>query len=272
VLAVEFVLMGFVHKGESPPRPKPLDVLKAWLMESLSSPQVFCWRQPFRTNAEPDHLPQGAMGKRGVLLVPGFVCNRAFWAPWMKRLRAAGIPFMAVDLEPVFGSIDNYSTRLDLALQRLQAATGLPPLVVAHSMGGLAVRAWMRATDADKRVHKVITIGSPHQGTWLGRFARTTNTRQMALGSAWLKELDRDESPARRALFICFYSHCDNIVFPPSSATLEGADNRHVAGMSHVHMAFHEEIFAETLRCLETSPHGTARDPAVIAPPFGGTS
>ncbi|HET9641813.1 MAG TPA: alpha/beta fold hydrolase [Burkholderiaceae bacterium] len=272
VLGVEFALMGFVHKGQSTPRPSGRSVLKAWLCEAVNSPQVFCWRQPFRTNAEPDYLPQGATGQRGVLLVPGFVCNRAFWAPWMKRLRAAGIPFLAVDLEPMFGSIDSYSGALGRALRRLEAATGVPPLVVAHSMGGLAVRSWMRITDADKRVHKVITIGSPHNGTWLGRFGRTTNTRQMALGSPWLDELDRQESATRRALFICFYSDCDNVVFPPSSAMLEGADNRHLAGLSHVHMAFHEQIITEALRWLETPPQRKGSVREADMPPSRGTS
>jgi triacylglycerol esterase/lipase EstA (alpha/beta hydrolase family) len=57
-------------------------------------------------------------------------------------------------------------------VRRVTQATGLPPVIVAHSMGGLATRAWLRAFSADARVHRVITLGTPHGGTWLGAGAR----------------------------------------------------------------------------------------------------
>ena len=50
--------------------------------------------------------------------------------------------------------------------------------------------------------------------------------------------------------FTCWNSHADNIVFPASTATLAGADNRHVAGVPHVAMAFHPKVMAETLKLL----------------------
>jgi hypothetical protein len=63
--------------------------------------------------------------------------------------------------------------------------------------------------------------------------------------SRWLQTLAPRETAARRARFTCFYSHCDNIVFPPSTATLPGADNRHVPGHAHVHLACFEGWWQE---------------------------
>jgi len=40
-------------------------------------------------------------------------------------------------------------------------------------------------------------------------------------------------------------------VFPASTATLAGADNRHLAGWSHVHLAFADEVFDEAMRWLD---------------------
>ena len=34
-------------------------------------------------------------------------------------------------------------------------------------------------------------------------------------------------------------------------ATLPGADNRHVPGTAHVHMAFRHEVYDEVRRCLK---------------------
>jgi triacylglycerol lipase len=253
-LAIEFVMLSFARGDDPSPPPSPAQLLRAWCGEVISAPRVFCWRQPFRSNAEPDHLGDEAQGRRGVLLVHGFVCNRAFWNPWMKRLRAAGVPFVAVNLEPVFGSIDDYVPTLAAAARRLHDATGLAPLVVAHSMGGLAVRAWLRGAGDLSACH-VITIGSPHRGTWLARFSLTANGHQMRTGNPWLGELREAATDSR---FTCFYSHCDNIVFPPSTATLAGADNRHVPASAHVHLAFQDAVFNEVWRWVGPAAASTA--------------
>ena len=50
--------------------------------------------------------------------------------------------------------------------------------------------------------------------------------------------------------FTCFWGHCDNIVFPTRSATLPGADNRHLVQTPHVAMTFHPEVFGYVLQSL----------------------
>jgi hypothetical protein len=45
------------------------------------------------------------------------------------------VPFIAVSLEPVFGSISDYVATIDAAVARLEAATGRAPLVVAPQHG-----------------------------------------------------------------------------------------------------------------------------------------
>ncbi len=251
VLAVEFALLGLAHGDDPTPRASVVQLLQAWWGEVRAAPRVFCWRQPFRSNRWPDRLPAGARGHRGVLLVHGFVCNRGLWNPWLQRLRQAQVPTIAVNLEPVFGSIDDYIPIIESAMRRLEQATGLAPIVVAHSMGGLALRRWWAEHGDDGRVHHAITIGTPHHGTWLARFALTRNSRQMRRASNWLQTLGSREPSGRAARFTCFYSHCDNIVFPPSTATLAGADNRHLSGAAHVHMADRPEPWLELRRRLD---------------------
>jgi triacylglycerol esterase/lipase EstA (alpha/beta hydrolase family) len=245
VLALEFALLRRAHGDDPAPRASAGQLLRAWWHEALAAPVVFGWRQPFRSRAELDHVPPDALGRRCVLLVHGFVCNRGLWNPWMRRLRAQGTPFVAVNLEPVFGSIDASAPTLEAAVRQLEAATGLAPVAVGHSMGGLALRAWLASDGRRERLHHVITLGTPHHGTWLARFALTRNARQMQQLSRWLQALEAREPPGHGARFTCFYSHCDNIVFPPCTATLAGADNRHVPGHAHVHLASHEGWWQE---------------------------
>lgn len=251
LLGAEFVLLHFAHGVDSSLRPRCVQLLQAWWGEVVCTPKVFLWRQPFRSNAESDNLQRGPDRHHGVVLVHGLLCNRGFWNPWMQELRTRQVPFIAVNLEPVFGSIDDYPLVIEAAVVRLERVTERPVVLVGHSMGGLAIRAWMARFRSDARTHRVITIGSPHHGTWLANFGLATNAREMRLRSPCLDQLARQESSARHARFTCFFGHCDNIVIPVVSATLPGAENRHLAATAHVQMAFRREVFEEVYRWLQ---------------------
>ncbi len=270
LMALEFALLRWAGRDDTVPEPSGAELLRAWAAEAVGAVRVFGWQQPWRWRRFDDHLPADARGRRGLLLVHGFVCNRGLWNPWWPRLRAAGVPCIALNLEPVFGAIDAYPPLIEAAVQRLQAATGVPPLLVAHSMGGLAVRAWLRDFDGEARVHGVVTVGTPHHGTWLARFGLAPNTQQMRQDSRWLRRLATDEPAERYRRFTCFYGHCDNIVFPAVTATLPGADNRHLRGQAHVHMLRHPAVLDAVLRRLQEAaddqPAANSRSPGSTAP------
>lgn len=255
VLAMEFLLSGRVNRSDSGvPQATATQRFDAWLQESMLTPTIFLWRQPFRWRDLPDSPTDGASVAPGpaVVLVHGFVCNRAFWAPWMQALRDVGVPYASVNLEPVFGSIDEGVALIENAVARAESLGALPPILVCHSLGGLAARAWLAsAPDNLARVGRIITIGSPHHGTWLARWSRVTNGRQMRQRSEWLQALSTKESTlhgeAAYAKFVCWYSNADQIVFPASTAMLPGADNRHVPGTAHVVLGFHPKVMSESL-------------------------
>jgi triacylglycerol esterase/lipase EstA (alpha/beta hydrolase family) len=175
---------------------------------------------------------------------------------WLPELARHKVPFIAVNLEPVFGSIDGYIGILDKAIKDMHAATGQPPLLVCHSMGGLAARAWCQTSGAqDSAIHRIVTIASPHHGTRISSGFPTlswmTNAGQMRDGSIWLEALALKETAAQRNRFTCFYSNCDNIVMPAATARLEGADNRLIPGVPHVAMALDVGIMRETMAMLD---------------------
>ena len=270
LLALHFVLLDRHWDGSSVavPRPRLAQLLRAWRGEVVAAFKVFLWWQPFRSQAVADYLPERPTGQRGVVLIHGFVCNRALWMPWFALMRSRGHAYVAVTLEPVLGGIDDYVATIDAAVRRVTQATGKPPVLVCHSMGGLAARAWLRSETAEhelrvRRAEHVITIGTPHAGTWLARLHRLRfglNAQQMHPDNAWLKQLAQDEarivtSSGRRVTeiysrFTCYYSHCDNIVFPIATATLQGADNRHVPATAHVALALDPQLQRECLALI----------------------
>ena len=260
-LALEFAAAHRLNRHDPTPRAALRHLLRAWLREVLVAPRVFLWQQPWRWRAYPDALrPEVAQpGRRGIVFIHGFVCNRGYWNPWLRRLRGSGHAHAALSLEPVFGRIDDYVAQIEAAVQQVTAASGLPPLLVCHSMGGLAARAWLRVHDGEARVHGIITLGTPHHGTWLAGFSSVPNGRQMRLHSDWLQQLAQDEPAPRRRLFTCYYSNCDNIVFPASSAVLAGADHHLLSGVPHVAMGYEPRVMQEVLAQVGLAPAATTR-------------
>lgn len=259
-LGLQFVLMRRINRRDATPAAGRWALLRAWWLEALTCTWVFGWLQPFAHRQQPDWLPLTPTGQRGVVLVHGFLCNRGVWLPWLPELRARGHAYVALTLEPAFGSVDDYVAAIDTAMRQVQAATGLPPVLVGHSMGGLAARAWLRtlAQPPAQRVHRILTLGTPHHGTWPARFSHTTNGMQMRLDSPWLQALAASEGAAQRALFSCWYSDCDNIVYPTRSATLDGADNHLLHGLGHVHMLYAPQVRAACWQALQTGPGSAA--------------
>ena len=186
-----------------------------------------------------------------VLLIHGYVCNRGYWTQLSRQLARAGIAHDAVDLEPIGAGIEELVPQVQQAVEALCARTGKPQaIIVAHSMGGLVTRAWLRQHGA-ARVAKIITIGTPHHGTALANRAAGSNARQMSringAPDAWLAQLAASETPARRALITSMYSHHDNIVAPQMSAHLPGARNLAVGGIGHVALASDARVLRQVL-------------------------
>jgi hypothetical protein len=251
VLAGGFVQLRWVNR----PAPGWGQLLRAWAREVVASELAFSWRQPWREWAERDHLPPGATG--GVLLVHGFGCNRGRWNGWMRRLRAEGVAFIAPSMEPVFGSIDDYAAGIESGVRELQALTGRLPVLCAHSMGGLALRAWWRKHGSGyATAPRVITLGTPHQGTRMAALGQGINARQMRLRSEWLASLpplpDVD----------AFWTPCDQIVNPAENALQPGARSHRVDGVGHMGLVHSDEAW----RCLQTALAGSPVDSSLSTP------
>lgn len=222
------------------------------------------WAMPFFARAGDEFVSAKPAGLP-VLLVHGYGCNSGFWKSLSAIFRTAEISHRAVNLEPVFTSIDAYVPLLEREIGLLCQASGKDRLtIVAHSMGGLAIRAYLQHSH-DSRIAKVITLGTPHHGTALAHYSMGVNCRQMSwrgsaengVPSAWLQQLGSLESPARRAIFVSIYSWHDNIVAPQTSCHLPGATNISLHGVGHVAMSSDPAVCALitkevlTLSCVD---------------------
>jgi pimeloyl-ACP methyl ester carboxylesterase len=195
-----------------------------------------------------------------VLMLHGYGSNSGYWAHLTPLLDAAHISHAALDLEPVLGEIDDYMPMVARACASLCTKTNAPKVViVAHSMGGLVARAFLRA-HGDLCVAHIFTIGTPHHGTSMASFAVGRNAAQMRRvagaetpESSWLQQLAASESEAARSLMTSLFTHHDNIVAPQTSSYLAGARNIEFGGVGHVAMGRNPRVLARLMQELVSS-------------------
>lgn len=207
----------------------------------------FNWSQPFpglTVGAD----PIGAKDGVPILLVHGYVCNRGLWVALRQTLAAAGLgPIYADTFTPVFGGIDVFAAKLDARIEAICIETGADKvMIVAHSMGGLAVRAYMAQTaqTAVSRIAKLVTLGSPHHGSQVARLGIGINAGQMCEQSEWLQTLESREAAdaigglRKRPATLSIYTLNDDLVYPPESSVLEWAENVPVSAVGHIGLVF----------------------------------
>lgn len=234
VMVVTDIISGLRSRGNEP--------ASAWWRalwgEFGAGIQVFILRQPW-TRATPSVLAPinpAAPVRTPVLLVHGYLCNHRVWDDAVQALRQQGHTVLAVNLEPVFASIDRYADVIEPAVQQLRAATGHDKVVlVGHSMGGLAIRAWMR-THGIHHAAGAITLGTPHVGTQIAKGQHSPNGLQMEWHSNWLSTLAQSETDAVRALFQIAISPQDNIVYPQRAQVLTGITATVFEGLGHLQL------------------------------------
>lgn len=215
-------------------------LLLLMLQEFFWSSVCWFWVLPFRSfrlRIDADHhgLP--------VLLIHGYGANSGFWRYISNLLQKQKIGHMAIDLEPVLGGIDDYATLINSAINTLCENTSQTQVIIlAHSMGGLAARAYARKYGTEK-IARLITMGTPHHGSTLASAAMGLNAIQMRWtdhkqATTWLSTLGDAESIPSRAKMVSIYSRHDNIVSPQHSAYLPHARNIELELVGHVALAF----------------------------------
>ncbi|OUC05635.1 hypothetical protein RY27_26030, partial [Litorilinea aerophila] len=95
-----------------------------------------------------------------------------------------------------------------------------PLNLFGFSMGGLIVRYYLQILGGVERVQRLVTLATPHRGTWLGWLFRREASRQMRPGSAFLQELNRDLSPLERVQFTSIWTPLDLTIVPAWSSRL----------------------------------------------------
>jgi triacylglycerol esterase/lipase EstA (alpha/beta hydrolase family) len=166
--------------------------------------------------------------KHPVLLVPGWRDRARKLRHLQQHLLAAGWPAHTVhslEFRNRFGGNVEHADELAAAMRALAGnESGERIDIVAHSMGGLAVRQLLHKHAERAHVRRVVFLGTPHAGTLAAYLDWGQGARDMRRGSAFLNALAA-AAPVEPIELISIRTPLDMRVFPGASAELSGARN-----------------------------------------------
>ena len=114
------------------------------------------------------------------------------------------------------GDVRVAAAQLAEEIEAIVAETGYERIhVVGHSMGGLIARYYVTRLGGDERVHTLVTLGSPHHGTYLAYAWNSRIMQQLRPGSPLMQELEQPVESCRTR-FLCYWSDIDQLMFPPA--------------------------------------------------------
>lgn len=193
-----------------------------------------------------------SQGEVPVVLVPGWFDTGRAMAALRIRLLGAGWPserILAMTfLESTGGNLDHAAELAD-SIDGLLARSGAPKVdIVAHSMGGLATRAYLREGGA--KVRRVIFLGTPQRGTLAAYAAFGEGRADMLPESPFLAWLDAGLPVPEGVEALTIRTPLDTHVLPGESATLPGVPDQVVCCPTHAGLLQSLEVFRIVRRFL----------------------
>jgi len=201
-----------------------------------------------------------------ILLVHGMVDNRSVFTLLRRALRRRGFGRIAtMNYHVLTHDVRAAARRLGATVEAICEETGYERIhVIGHSMGGVVARYYVQRMGGDARVHTLVTLGSPHEGTRAAHLLPGGVCRQLTPSSDIVAELAAP-APQCRTRFVAFWSDLDALISPKRAARIEHPDliarNVFVPRVGHMSLPIDRRVtheIASTLAQLDSAGFASA--------------
>jgi triacylglycerol lipase len=122
--------------------------------------------------------------------------------------------------------------------------------LVGFSMGGLVSRYYLQRLGGIDRVERLITISSPHQGTWMAYGFPRPTALQMRPGSQFLEDLNRDIEMLARIDVTSIWTPLDFLIVPAISSQIPIGHEVRLSVFFHARMVRDDRILRSVAEAL----------------------
>jgi triacylglycerol lipase len=210
-----------------------------------------------------------------ILLVHGLGDNRSVFTMLRRTLRRYGFGRVrTVNYSPLTSDVRTAARALGRQVEALCQQTGYEQIhVVGHSLGGIIARYYVQCLSGDKRVHTLVTLGSPHRGTWVAsavaRVLPLRLCRQLRPDSHLMAELAAP-APDCSTRFLSVWTDHDQLIRPARSADLTHPDlqvrSLRADGVGHWSLPMDRRVTVGVVHALARLDGGYTGEPASPLP------
>ena len=178
----------------------------------------------------------GAAQSNPILFVHGYTSNASTWNTMISRFQADGYTQLYAYSFSNTSSNATVASAIATRVSQIKAATGATKVdIIAHSMGSLSSRYYLKNLGGTANVDDWVSIAGPNHGTtWAYGCFFFSPCNQMLPGSSFLNALNSGDETPGAVTYGTWRTTCDELVLPSTSTILTGATNTTAAGcLSH---------------------------------------
>ncbi|MEQ1855051.1 MAG: alpha/beta fold hydrolase [Longimicrobiales bacterium] len=219
------------------------------------------WLSSMAAGPRPSEGPPPARLDVPVVLVPGWFDTARDLAALKIRLLGAGAAHVeTLTFQEPTGSNREHAQEIDSLVSQVLRESGADQVdIVAHSMGGLATR-WYLKTRPEAPVRRTVFIASPHHGTYTALVAWGEGRDEMMPDSEFLASLNSGAPLPEGIEAMTIRTPIDTHVLPGESATLPGVEDHTVCCPTHQGLLRSDDVFYLVIDFLErTGPPAEPR-------------
>jgi len=184
-----------------------------------------------------------------ILFVHGFSGSASNWSTMIGRFEKDGWPksyLRAYSYNTSQSNKTDAEQNVKPEVEALLKATGAPKVdIIAHSMGSLNTRWYIKFLGGESKVDDWVSLGGPNHGTETANLCFTTSCVEMRIGSKFLGELNAGDETPGEVNYGTWWSPCDEFINPDSSVSLTGATNTKTACISHLSLLTDETVYSQ---------------------------
>lgn len=186
----------------------PLGVMRARPQSEPALP-------PPSTPTHPALRADPATAEIPVVLIHGYIHNRSAFLVMSRQLRHAGFRYVhGLNYNPLRNDVGELAEMLSVEVDRIRtAAESDQVMLVGHSMGGIVARFYTQELAPPGIVDTVLTLATPHRGTYSTYLAPGPAARDLRPGSRLIRRLEEGARPSNTR-WLSYWSDLDAFVTP----------------------------------------------------------
>lgn len=191
--------------------------------------------------------PAASLAVDPILFVHGWSSSASTWNTMIPRFEKDGWPkshLVAYSYNTSQSNKVSAEKEVKVRVENLLKSTGAAKVdIIAHSMGSLNSRWYIKFLGGESTVDEWVSLGGPNHGTNTAFFCFSTACTEMRPGSTFLNELNAGDETPGAVNYGTWWSPCDEIINPDSSVPLSGATNNETACISHGALLTNETVY-----------------------------